>query len=163
MCLLHYNKKEKKYKHLTYAERTMIERWYNKDHRTSKEIAELLHKSERTIRRKIKRGKVIVRGYEWEEKEEYSAMIAQEKYDYNKTGKGPEMKLDKDQKLVEHIENEIVNEHKSPEVISKELKNKGFEVEVCGKTIRNAIKEGNVFTKIKSGKIIYKKEKKQKK
>ena len=26
MCLLHYNKKEKKYKHLTYAERTMIER-----------------------------------------------------------------------------------------------------------------------------------------
>lgn len=88
MCLLHYNKKEKKYKHLTYAERTMIERWYNKEHRRISEIAILLHKSERTIRREIKRGKVIVRGYEWEEKEEYSAMIAQEKYDYSKTGKG---------------------------------------------------------------------------
>ena len=70
----------------------MIERWYNKEHRRISEIAILLHKSERTIRREIKRGKVIVRGYEWEEKEEYSAMIAQEKYDYNKTGKGPEMK-----------------------------------------------------------------------
>ncbi len=162
MCLLHYNKKEKKYKHLTYAERTMIERWYNKDHRRISEIAILLHKSERTIRREIKRGKVIVRGYEWEEKEEYSAMIAQEKYDYNKTGKGPEMKLDKHIKLVEYIENEIVKEHKSPEVISKELKNKGFEVEVCGKTIRNAIKESNLFTKVKAGKIIYKKEKKSK-
>ena len=65
----------------------MIERWYNKEHRRISEIAILLHKSERTIRREIKRGKVIVRGYEWEEKEEYSAMIAQEKYDYNKTGK----------------------------------------------------------------------------
>ena len=162
MCLLNYNKEIKKYKHLTYAERTMIERWYNKEHRRISEIAILLHKSERTIRREIKRGKVIVRGYEWEEKEEYSAMIAQEKYDYNKTGKGPEMKLDKDIKLVEYIENEIVKGHKSPEVISKELKNKGFEVEVCGKTIRNAIKEGNLFTKVKAGKIIYKKKKKSK-
>ena len=35
MCLLNYNKKEKKYKHLTFAERTMIERWYNKDHKTT--------------------------------------------------------------------------------------------------------------------------------
>ena len=162
MCLLNYNRKEKKYKHLTYAERTMIETWYNKDHKTKKEIAELLHKSERTIRREIKRGIVIIRGYEWEEKEEYSAMVAQEKYDYNKTGKGPEMKLDKDIKLVEHIEKEIVEEHKSPEVISKELRNNGFEIEVCGKTIRNAIKEGNLFTKVKAGKIIYKKENKSK-
>ena len=31
MCLLNYNKKEEKYKHLTYAERTMIETWYNSD------------------------------------------------------------------------------------------------------------------------------------
>ena len=85
MCLLNYNRKEKKYKHLTYAERTMIETWYNKDHKTKKEIAELLHKSERTIRREIKRGIVILRGYEWEDKEEYSAIIAQEKYEYNKT------------------------------------------------------------------------------
>ena len=93
MCLLNYNRKEKKYKHLTYAERTMIETWYNKDHKTKKEIAELLHKSERTIRREIKRGIVIIRGYEWEEKEEYSAMVAQEKYDYNKTGKEKEEKI----------------------------------------------------------------------
>ena len=31
MCLLNYNKKINKYKHITYAERTMIERWYNKE------------------------------------------------------------------------------------------------------------------------------------
>ena len=59
MCLLNYNKENKKYKHLTYAERTMIERWYNKEHLSKKEIAKRLDKSERTIRREIKRGSTI--------------------------------------------------------------------------------------------------------
>ena len=64
MCLLNYNKKGEKYKHLTYAERTMIETWYNSDKKSKREIAELLHKSERTIRREINRGKIIIRGYD---------------------------------------------------------------------------------------------------
>ena len=80
---LNYNTKGKKYKHITYAERTVIETWYNKDNKTKKEIAELLHKSERTIRREIKRGMVTIRNYDWTEKEEYSAIKAQNKYDYN--------------------------------------------------------------------------------
>lgn len=53
MCLLNYNKNNKKYKHLTYAEKAMIEAWYNSDHKSKKEIAKLLHKSERTIRIEI--------------------------------------------------------------------------------------------------------------
>ena len=158
MCLLNYNKKIKKYKHLTYAERTMIETWYNSDHKSKKEIAELLHKSERTIRREINRGKVVVRGYEWENKEEYSARIAQDKYEYEMTGKGPKLKLDQDIKLVEHIEKEIKENKKSPEVVATQLKENGYEIEITGKTIRNAIKAGIIFEKIKHGKIIYKKE-----
>ena len=158
MCLYNYNKENKKYKHLTYAERTMIERWYNQDHKSKKEIAELLHKSERTIRREINRGKVIVKNYDWTDKEEYSARIAQEKYEYGMTSKGPELKLDSDIKLVEHIEKEILENHKSPEVVSKELKDNGFEIEITGRTIRNSIKSGLIFNKLKQGKIIYKKE-----
>ena len=50
----------------------MIERWHNIDKKSNKEIAELLDKSERTIRREIKRGLVIVKGYMWEDIEEYS-------------------------------------------------------------------------------------------
>ena len=53
-----YNTNKKKYKHLNYTERTQIERWFNKDKKTSQEIAELLNKSERTIRRELKRGRV---------------------------------------------------------------------------------------------------------
>lgn len=158
MCLLNCNTKKNKYKHITYAERTMIETWYNSDHKTKKEIAQLLHKSERTIRREINRGKVIVRGYEWEDKEEYSARIAQDKYDYEMTGKGPELRLDKDYELVKHIEKEIIKHKKSPEVVSKQLEENGFEVKISGRTIRNAIKSGLIFEKIKQGKIIYKKE-----
>lgn len=158
MCLLNCNTKKKKYKHITYAERTMIETWYNQDKKSKKEIAELLHKTERTIRREINRGKVIIRGYEWEDKEEYSARIAQDKYEYGMTSKGPELKLDQDMKLVKHIEEQIIKEKKSPEVISKQLNEYGFEIDISGRTIRNAIKNGIVFEKINHGKIIYKKE-----
>lgn len=158
MCLYNYNKEKEKYKHLTYAERTMIETWYNSDHKSKKEIAELLHKSERTIRREINRGLVTVKGYLWEDKIEYSARIAQDKYEYGMTSKGPELKLDADINLVNHIEKEIKENHKSPEVVSKELKDYGFNIEVTGRTIRNAIKSGVIFEKIKQGKIIYKKE-----
>ena len=158
MCLLNCNTKIKKYKHITYAERTMIETWYNHDKKSKKEIADLLHKSERTIRREINRGKIIIRGYEWEDKEEYSARIAQDKYEYGMTGKGPEYKLDQDIKLVAHIEKQIVKEKKSPEVVSKQLTEYGFQIEISGKTIRNAIKSGLIFEKIKHGKIIYKKQ-----
>ena len=97
----------------------MIETWYNKDYKSKKEIALLLHKSERTIRREINREKVIVRGYIWEEKEEYSAQIAQEKYEYGMTSKGPKLKLNQDYELVKHIEIEIALNKKSSEVISK--------------------------------------------
>ena len=158
MCLLDYNKKNKKYKHITYAERTMIETWYNSDHKTKKEIAELLHKSERTIRREINRGKVMVRNYDWAEKEEYSAQVAQEKYEYGMTSKGPELILDKNYELVKHIEKEIRINKKSPEVISKQLEENGFNIKISGRSIRNAIKSGVIFEKIKQGKIIYKKE-----
>ena len=158
MCLLNYNKKEEKYKHLTYAERTMIETWYNSDKKSKREIAELLHKSERTIRREINRGKIIIRDYDWSEKEEYSARKAQDAYEYGKTGKGPELKLDQDMELVRHIEKEIIRNKKSPEVVSKQLKENGFDVEISGRTIRNGIKSGIIFDKLKQGKIIYKKE-----
>lgn len=158
MCLLNCNTKKNNYKHLTYAERTMIETWHNCDKKNKIEIAKLLHKSERTIRREINRGLVKIRGYQYEDKYEYSARIAQDKYDYNKTGKGPELKLDQDINLVEHIEYQIKKEKKSPEVVSKQLKEYGYEIEISGRTIRNAIKSGLVFDKLKQGKIIYKKE-----
>lgn len=162
MRLLNYNKKIKKYKHITYAERTMIETWYNCDKKSKKEISVLLHKSERTIRREINRGLIKILNYDLTEKHEYSARIAQRKYEYGMTSKGPSLKLDQDYKLVKHIEKEINEGKKSPEVVAVQLKENGFDINISGRTIRNAIYNGTIFNKIEKGKIIYKKEYKNK-
>lgn len=162
MRLLNYNKKTKKYKHITYAERTMIETWYNCDKKSKKEISVLLHKSERTIRREINRGLIKILNYDLTEKHEYSARIAQRKYEYGMTSKGPSLKLDQDYKLVKHIEKEINEGKKSPEVVAVQLKENGFDINISGRTIRNAIYNGTIFNKIEKGKIIYKKEYKKK-
>lgn len=134
----------------------MIETWYNSDKKSKKEIAELLHKSERTIRREINRGKVIIRGYLWEDVEEYSARIAQDKYEYEMTGKGPGLKLDQDINLVKHIEKEIIDNKKSPEVIVCQLKDYGFDVNITSRTIRNAINQVGQIQKCQN-ECIYKK------
>lgn len=150
MCLLNYNRKEEKYKHITRVEREMIERWYNKEKKSKKEIALLLRKSERTIRREINRGKVIVKGYMWEDKEEYSSMISQKKYEYNIQAKGQDIKLGNDYEMARLIEKGIKEEKKSPEVIVVE-----YNLTISPRTIRNYIKKG--ILDITSKEMIYKK------
>lgn len=158
MCQYKYNKEVRKGKHLTLEERQNIEYWKNNLNKTNKEIAVLLNKSERTIRRELNRGKII----KWNNKKLdflpiYSSKEGQSKYDYHKTGKGPAMILDVNKELSKHVEEQLVTHKKSPEVIASELEKYGFKSWVCAKTIRNAIKEGNIFLNIKNGKIIYNK------
>lgn len=158
MCRDKYNTEGKKYKHINYVERRQIERWFNKEKKSKKEIAELLDKNERTIRREIKRGLVKNLTTLLEEKWVYSADYAEKKYQYNLEAKGPELKIGNDYELVEYIENGIKKERKSPEILMAEIKRRGleFKVKICAKTVRNTIKLGTVFD-IKSKDMIYKK------
>ena len=112
MCQKNYNiknekKKEVKYKHLNYTERTQIERWYNIDHKSCREIAMLLAKSIRTVQREINRGKVKNLTSELIEIYVYSADVAQQRYNYYIHSKGPELKLGADHELAEYIEKGI--------------------------------------------------------
>ena len=165
MCQENYNtnKKEKKYTHINYTERTQIERWYNIEHKSKVEIAHLLNKSERTIRREIKRGLIDNLTTEWEIIYVYSAEIAQSKYEYNKTGKGPQIKLGNDYALKEYIEKGIKKEKKSPEILLAQIKEYGlkFKTKVSAKTIRNNIHKGGIF-EITEKDMIYNKEYKEK-
>ena len=158
-----YNTEKKKYKHINYVERRQIERWYNNEKKSKKEIAGLLNKSERTIRREINRGQVKNLTWMLEEIMVYSADYAEEKYQYHLRGKGPELKIGNDYQLVEYIENGIKKERKSPEILIAEIDRKGLEFKnkICAKTVRNTIKLGLVFN-IKSKDMIYKKEYKEK-
>jgi len=167
MCQINYNienkkKKEFKYKHLNYTEKTLIERWYNIEHKSCKEIAILLNKSVRTIQREIKRGLVENLTTNLELIYVYSADISEQKYRYNMTAKGPNIKLDTDYKLALYIENGIKKERKSPEILVAEIKRKKeeFSVIVCAKTIRNCIHKRILNLTEKD--IIYKKEYKEK-
>ena len=158
MCLLNYNKEIKKYKHLTYAERTMIERWYNKEHLSKKEIAKRLDKSERTIRREINRGKVIIKDQLWRDVEVYSADISQKEYLLNLEAKGQELKIGSNIELVNKIETMIKEEKKSPEAVAFELNEEGL-IEISARTIRNYIYDGNVFDLTEEDMIYNKKHK----
>ena len=168
MCQKNYNiqkdkKKEFKYKHLNYTERTQIERWYNIDHKSCAEIAKLLNKSIRTIQREINRGKVKNLTSELIEIYVYSADVAQQRYDYYIHSKGPALKLGADYELAEYIEKGIKEEKKSPEILINDIikYNLEFKSTVCAKTIRNCIHKKILNLTEKD--MIYKKEYEDKK
>ena len=161
MCQNNNNTNSKKGKHLEYHERQSIERWWNKDHRTKVEIAELLDRNEKTIRNEIKRGLVKNLTTELEEIWVYSADVAQQRYNYYIHAKGPKLKIDNDYELKEYIEKSIKEDKKSPEVIAKEIKEKNFKTQMSARTIRNNIYAGDIYD-IKSTDMIYKKEYKEK-
>lgn len=161
MCQQNNNTKSKKGKHLEYSERQSIERWFNRDKRTKVEIAELLDRTEKTIRNEIKRGLVKNLTTELIEIWVYSADVAQQKYKYYLRAKGPKLKIDNDYELKEYVEKSIKEDKKSPEVIAKEIKKMNFKTKMCARTIRNNIYAGDIYD-IKSTDMIYNKEYKDK-
>lgn len=163
MCQNNNTIKTKKFKQINYTERTQIERWHNKDKKSNVEIGKLLGRPESSIRRELKRGMVKNLTTELVEIMVYSADVAQQKCDYNKTGKGPQLKIGKDFKLKEYIENGIKVEKKSPEILLAEIEEKElkFVAKVCAKTIRNNIHQGGIFDLTEKD-MIYKKEYKEK-
>jgi integrase, catalytic region len=161
MCQQNNNTKSKKGKHLEYSERQSIERWFNRDKRTKVEIAELLDRTEKTIRNEIKRGLVKNLTTELIEIWVYSADVAQQKYEYYLKAKGPKLKIDNDYELKEYVEKSIKEDKKSPEVIAKEIKKMNFKTKMCARTIRNNIYAEDIYD-IKSTDMIYNKEYKDK-
>lgn len=163
MCQNNNSIKSKKFQQINYTERTQIERWHNNDKKTNVEIGKLLGRPEGSIRRELKRGMVKNLRTDLTEIMVYSADVAQQKCDYNKTGKGPQLKIGKDFKLKEYIENGIKKERKSPEILVAEIEEKGlkFESKICAKTIRNNIHQGGIFD-ITSEEMIYRKVYKEK-
>ena len=141
MSQLHCNTESRKGKHITYEERIKIEA-LSKAGLKSEEIAKYIGCSGRTIRRELKKGQTELLNSDLTTRAEYSADIGQQKYDYAGTAKGPVLKIGNDYKLVEYIENLIIEEKMSPYAAAEELKkNDEFEVKISYKTIYNYIDE----------------------
>ena len=130
MCQQNNTTKSRKGKHLKYSERQSIERWYNRDKRAKVEIAELLDRTEKTIRNEIKRGLVKNLTTELIEIWVYSAEVAQKRYEYYLKAKGPKLKIGNDYELKAYVEKSIKEDKKSPEVIAKEIKTMNFKTKM---------------------------------
>lgn len=155
--------KSKKNKYLIEKERYKIE-GLKKAGISNKDIAEQIGKSERTIRREIKRGTVVFLNTDLTERKEYCADVAQRKYVENAVNKGPGLKIGNDHKLAKYIEDKILNENQSPDVVIGRIKAKGlkFKTSICTKTLYNYIDKG-IFLKLSNKDLLNKKNKPKRK
>lgn len=158
--------KSKKNKYLTLKDRYKIEALKKVGLKNS-EIAKQIGKSDRTIRREIKRGTVRLLNTDLTYRYEYCADVAQMKYKENASNKGPSLKIGKDHELAEYIEDKIINEKYSPDAVIGEIKAKGkkFKTSICTKTLYSYIDKGiflnltnkHLWVKRKGSKRKYKK------
>ena len=137
-----YIKERKKGEHLTYEDRQLIEYIVRKRYPKKVSIKSLRSKigcSESTIRRELKRGKVIQISSELVQYTSYSAEVAQEHYDYQASNKGPNMKISNDYDFVKHVEYKVIKENYSPDAIIMELKNTEFNNPRTGREFKTKI------------------------
>lgn len=153
----------KYYNTLSWSERLKIECLHTTGLSCSK-IAEQLGRSRVTIWRELKRGKYKKRTSDWREVESYSANIAQDKYEYNVTKRGTDLKIGSNHKVVKCIEKLIIENKYSPYAVAMELKNNEdkYGITLCTNTIYNYIDMG-IFMSLKLSDLPTKRKQKRKK
>lgn len=154
----------RKGKHLTYEERIKIET-LDKIKTPPAIIAEQLGgRSERTIRREIAKGKITLLNSNLTKRTAYSAEVGQKEHDVRATAKGPELKIGKDHKLVEYLEETIGEKGYSPYAALQNIKNENmvFKAQICVKTLYNYL-DNNLFLKISNKNLLVKKDGKKRK
>lgn len=146
MCQNNYNTVSSKHEHLTYDDRKLIAHLYNIQNKNFTEIANELNFHRTSISREIKKGLFEhKRGLGQENVMYYDYDIAQRQVDNNATAKGPDLKIDKNHKLANFIEEKIEDKY-SPEVIAEKIKKSDkFKMSISYKTIYNYIDKGVLF------------------
>ena len=140
-----------KHTHFTWGERLLLQYHHNGTNRYEKItsptlLGTLLSKSERTIRREIKRGKVEHTTSELLKIMEYNAEYAQNDADSKSSGKGPSIKLGKDWNLVKGISKLIKKDKYSPYAVIQHFKRTQWpsDTRICEKTLYNYIVAGDI-------------------
>ena len=126
--------KTKGSKCLTWVQRLQIEGMV-KAKVSKKKMAEVLGVSLQTVYNELKRGTYLrcdSKTYEYYET--YSPERAQQKYEYNLTSKGPELKIGCDYALIEYIQERVINEEISPCAVLGDIKKKNLPYTRISKT-----------------------------
>ena len=148
MTQLHYTTGKRKFNHLNYEQRKIIEKLINQKYPKVK-IAELLGIARSTLYEELKRGTVLQRSSELKEYEKYFADVGQKVYEENRKNSRKPYKIAEATEFIGYAENQILNHHQSPDVICgrNKLTNK-YTTAVCTKTLYNYIDKG--FLKVKN-------------
>ncbi len=152
----------KYFKHLTWDDRVSIAS-YLKVRTPIKEIAKLIGVSKTTIYNELERGQYLkLCRKTLKEFKEYSPDIAEEKYRNNLSQKGRDLKIGKDIKFANFIEDMIVNKKYSPKAVLFHVKQEKvkFKTSICFKTLYNYI-ENNVFYRLTNKDLPIKRSKKR--
>ena len=109
-------------------------------------LGTLLSKSERTIRREIKRGKVEHTTSELIKIMVYNAEYAQNDADSKNSGKGPSIKLGRDWDLVKKISKLIKEDKYSPYAVIQHFERTQWpsDTRICEKTLYSYIAAGDI-------------------
>lgn len=156
--------KGRKFKHLTYTQRIIIETLYNR-RVPVKQIAEEIGVCFKTVYNELKRGECKLKKYvstdyidekKYKKVKAYSSNIAAEKYRKNMSRHGADIKLGKDYAFANYIENKIVNEKYTPLAVLGEIKAKGliFDTTICVQTLYNYIRKG-VFLNLSMKNLLF--------
>lgn len=164
MSILNNTTEKRKFKQFTYIKRQQLEVMLKIKGHCKNEISKILGKTKRSINREILRGNVELMNSDLSMRIEYSADKAHQRAIKLASNKGKSIKLGKDHKLANHIENKIKKDKYSPEAVIGEIASKGliFETTICAKTVYNYIDKG-IFLKITNKDLPVKKNKKKRK
>lgn len=137
--------------HFTWNERLKLQYFYCGSNGYTKiksptVLANILCKSERTIRREIKRGLVEHKTTYLETIIEYNAEHAQLDAEFKASAKGPQLKSGTDWALMNSIGNLIKDSHYSPYAVIQYFNHNGWpsSTRICEKTIYNYVEKGYI-------------------
>lgn len=131
------------YKRMTYTDRLKIEALFNAKVPV-KIIVQQLHFHISAIYREIKHGLYKHLNTDYTYSVKYSAYKAQQYTDFNRTGKGAQLKVGNDHKFIRFVENMILNKKYSPDAVLGYIRENKiqFNTNICRVTLYNYIDKG---------------------
>lgn len=126
----------RKGKHLNWEERVQIEVLQRAGTPRGR-IAEVLGRSDKTIKRELNRGWVLHRVSKYQVENRYSSVRGQTDYESRMKSRNSPPAVDP--RLQEHLRLHIIDKKQSPEVVAAGMAKQSLEYRVCAKTIYNMI------------------------
>ena len=146
----------KGYKHIKWEQRLKIEGALRTGAKPAA-IAKEIGVCKKTIYNEISRGLCVQQTSEYEFVERYCADVAERKHQENLRAKGPNVKLGKDFAFAEYIEDQIINNRRSPSAALAQIRidGKKFDTEICETTLYNWIYRGDIFLNLTERNLLY--------